>query len=165
MNFSVPVSFITEYKALPTLEGSTCGGGGGIACLSRVYTPCARMGAYTRACRHSCLYFCRRLRPAHTRAYADCRRQSSNMLNFHGQRRPALAFQPITKAPERPSPRADALFCIGTYAGVFPRIRSRVYTFIHGAICAMQWRRTGRRKRRRLRRLPAHTRAWGINPA
>ena len=79
MNFSVPVSFITEYKALPTLEGSTCGGGGGIACLSRVYTPCARMGAYTRVyadCRHSCLYFCRRLRPAHTRAYARIRRLS-----------------------------------------------------------------------------------------
>ena len=69
--------------------------------LSRVYTPCARMRAYTRAhadCRRRCLYFCRRLRPAHTRAYADCRRQSSNLLNFQGQRRPAQAFQPITKA-------------------------------------------------------------------
>ena len=31
-------------------------------------------------------------------AYADCRRQSSNLLNFEGQRRPAQAFQPITKA-------------------------------------------------------------------
>ena len=69
--------------------------------LSRVYTACARMRAYTRAdadCRRSCLYFCRRLRPAHTRAYADCRRQSSNLLNFQGQRRPPQAFQPITKA-------------------------------------------------------------------
>ena len=71
--------------------------------LSRVFTSCTRMRAYTRAyadCRRSCLYFCRRLRPAHTRAYADCRRQSSNLLNFQGQRRPAQAFQPITKAPQ-----------------------------------------------------------------
>ena len=69
--------------------------------LSRVYTSCARMRAYTSAyadCRRSCLYFCRRLRPANTRAYVDCRRQSSNLLNFQGQRRPAQAFQPITKA-------------------------------------------------------------------
>ena len=54
------------------------------------------MRAYTRAyadCRRSCLYFCRRLRPAHTRVYARIRRQSSNMLNFQGQRRPAQAFQ------------------------------------------------------------------------
>ena len=63
------------------------------------------------------------------------------------------------------SPRADTLFCIGTYANVYRRIRSHVYTFIHGAICAMQWRRAGRRKRGHLRRLPAHTRAWSINPA
>ena len=61
--------------------------------LSRVYTRCARMRAYTRAyadCRRSCLYFCRRLRPAHTptvavkvqtcwtfKASADQRRHSS----------------------------------------------------------------------------------------
>ena len=47
---------------------------------------CARISA-SADCRRSCLYFCRRLRPAHTRAYADCRRQSSNMLNFQDQRR------------------------------------------------------------------------------
>ena len=52
------------------------------------------------------------------------------------------------------SPRADALFCIGTYADVYRRIRSPVYTFIHGATCGMH-----------MRRLPAHTRAWSINPA
>ena len=38
------------------------------------------------------------LSPVAPSAYADCRRQSSNMLNFQGQRRPAQAFQPITKA-------------------------------------------------------------------
>ena len=54
---------------------------------------------------------------------------------------------------------------IGTYADVYRRIRSPVYTFIHGATCAMQWRRTGSRKRGHLRRLPTHTRAWSINPA
>ena len=37
--------------------------------------------------------------------------------------------------------------------------------FIHGATCAMQWRRTGIRKRGYLRRLPAHMGVWSINPA
>ena len=38
------------------------------------------------------------LSPVAPSAYADYRRQSSNMLNFQGQRRQAQAFQPITKA-------------------------------------------------------------------
>ena len=49
---------------------------------------------YTCACANcwrSCLYFCHRLRPAHTRAYANCHCQSSNVLNFQGQRRPRPA--------------------------------------------------------------------------
>ena len=54
------------------------------------------------------------------------------------------------------SPRAEALFCIGTYADIYRRIRSPGYTFIHDATCAMQWRRTGSRKCGHLRRLPAH---------
>ena len=40
------------------------------------------------------------LSPVAPSAYADCRRQSSNILNFQGQRRPAQAFQPIMKAPQ-----------------------------------------------------------------
>ena len=105
--------------------------------LSRVYTRCARMRAYTRVyariraytrayadCRRSCLYFCRRLRPAHTRAYADCRRQSSNMLNFQGQRRPAQAFQPITKAPQghRGPARCSAKRRMRTYTDTYARL-------------------------------------------
>ena len=64
-------------------------------CRFRVKPGLYSMRAYTRAyadSRRSCLHFCRRLRPAHTRAYAD----------------------------------------------VYRRIRSPVYTFIHGATCAMQ---------------------------
>ena len=49
--------------------------------------------------------------------------------------------------------------------GLYRCIRSPVYTFIHGATCAMQWRCTGSRKRGHLRWLPAHMRAWSINPA
>ena len=63
------------------------------------------------------------------------------------------------------SPRADALFCIGTYVDVYRRIRSPVYTFIHGATCAVQCRRAGSRKCGHLRRLPAHARALSINTA
>ena len=82
------------------------------------------------------------MRPAHTRAYADCRRQSSNMLNFT---RPAQTSAGIpTNHESAPrSPSADSLFCIGTYADVYRCIRSPIYTFIHGATCAMQWRRAG----------------------
>ena len=69
----------------------------------------------------------------------------------------ASADQPANHESAPRSPRADALFCIGTYADVYRRIRSPVYTFIHGATCAMQWRRAGSRKRGHLRRLPAHT--------
>ena len=36
------------------------------------------------------------------------------------------------------SRRADT-FCIGTYADVYRHIHMRVYTFIRGSTCAMQW--------------------------
>ena len=61
--------------------------------------------------------------------------------------------------------RTDTLLCIGTYADVYQRICSRVYTFICGATWAMQWRHTGRRKHGHLHWLPAHMCTWSINPA
>ena len=63
----------------------------GLAQLSRVYTSCARIR------RLSAQLFIL-MSPVAPSAYADCRRQSSNLLNFQGQRRLAQAFQPITKA-------------------------------------------------------------------
>ena len=81
---------------------------------------------------------------ASTCAYADYWRTSAGIPANH------------KSAPR--SPRADALFCIGTYADVYRRIRSPVNTFIHGVTCAMQWRHAGSRKRGHLRWLLVHTR-------
>ena len=61
-------------------------------------------------------------------AYADCRCQSSNTLNFQCQRRHSSLSRKPSKVTE-----GDALLCIGTYADVYRRIRSPVYTFIQGA--------------------------------
>ena len=107
------------------------------------------------------------LSPVAPSAYARIRRLSPSKFKHVELSRPAQtsAGIPANHESAARSPRADALFCIGTYAGVYWRIRSPVYTFIHGATCAMQWRRAGSRKRGHLRRLPAHTRAWSINPA
>ena len=120
--------------------------------LSRVYTPCARM---------------RRL--SAPSAYASIRRLSPSKFKHVELSRPAQtsAGIPTNHGSAPRSPRADTLLCIGTHTDVHVhrRIRSRVYTFIHGATCVMQWRRTGKHKRGHLRRLPAHTRAWSINPA
>ena len=99
-------------------------------------------------CRRSCLYFCRRLRPAHTRCWTS---KASADPRWHSRQ---------SKKKDPRSPRADTLFCIGMYADVYRRIRSLAYTFIHDAPCAMQWRSTGRRKCGYWRRLPAHTGAW-----
>ena len=107
------------------------------------------------------------LSPVAPSAYARIRRLSPSKFKHVELSRPAQTSAGIPANHESAprSPRADALICIGTYADVYRRIRSPVYTFIHGATCAMQWRRTGSRKRGHLRRLPAHTRAWSINPA
>ena len=107
------------------------------------------------------------LSPVAPSAYARIRRLSPSKFKHVELSRPAQtsAGIPANHESAARSPRADALFCIGTYADVYRRIRSPVYTFIHGATCAMQWRRAGSRKRGHLRRLPAHTRAWSINPA
>ena len=113
-------------------------------------------------CRRSCLYFCHRLRPAHMRAYADWPSKFKHVELSRLTQTSAGIPANHESAPRQS--RADALLCIGTYADVYRRIRSRVYTFIHGATCAMQSRRTSRRKRRHLHRLPAHTRACSINP-
>ena len=131
-----------------------------IYALSLVYTPCARIR------RLSAQLFILQS-PVAPSAYARIRWLSPSKFKHVELSRPAqtCASIPANHESAPRSPRADALFCIGTYADVYRRIRSRVYTFIHGTTCAMQWRRTGRRKRRYLRRLPAHTRARSINPA
>ena len=58
------------------------------------------------------------------------RRQSSTMLNFQGQRKLTLAFQPIRKAPQghREPTHCSAMATHG-------RIRWPVYTSIHGVTC------------------------------
>ena len=107
------------------------------------------------------------LSPVAPSAYARIRRLSPSKFKHVELSRPAQTSAGIPANHESAprSPRADALFCIGTYADVYRRIRSPVYTFIHGATCAMQCRRAGSRKCGHLRRLPAHTRALSINPA
>ena len=107
------------------------------------------------------------LSPVAPSAYARMRRLSPSKFKHVELSRPAQTSAGIPANHESAprSPRADALFCIGTYADVYRRIRSPVYTFIHGATCAMQCRRAGSRKCGHLRRLPAHTRALSINPA
>ena len=137
-----------------------------ICVLSRVYTP----WAYTRACarirRLSAQLFIL-LSPVAPSAYASIRRVSPLEFKHVELSRPAQTSTvfPANHESTPRSPRADALFCIGTYVDVYRRISSRVYTFIHGTTFAMQWRRPGKRKRRQLHRLPAHTRAGSINPA
>ena len=107
------------------------------------------------------------LSPVVPSAYARIHRLLPSKFKHVELSRPAQTSAGISanhgSAPR--SPRADTLFCIGSYADVYQRMRSRVYTFIHGPTCAMQWRCTGRCKRGHLRRLPTHTRTWSINPA
>ena len=68
-------------------------------------------------------------------AYADVngrkRQQSSTMLNFQGQRKLTLAFQPIRKASQG---HREPMHCsaIATHG----RIRWPVYTSVHGVTCA-----------------------------
>ena len=84
-----------------------------------------RQSAYTRAWSiNPALYFCRRLRPAHTRI----RRLSPSKFKHVELSRPAqtCAGIPANHESAPRSPRADALFCIATYADVYRRIRSRV---------------------------------------
>ena len=100
-------------------------------------------------------------------AYARICRLSQSKFEHVEVSRPAqtsAGIPPNRESPPR-SQRADTLFCIGIYADIYRRTCSRVYAFIHGATCAMQLRRPGRRKCGHLHRLMAHTRAWSINPA
>ena len=125
--------------------------------LSRVYTPCARIRAHTPTVGAAvytsvagCAQRIRRLSaqlfillsPVAPSAYARIRRLSPSKFKHVELSGPAQTSADIpayhVSAPR--SPRADALFCIGKYADVYRRIRSPVYTFIHGVTCAMQWR-------------------------
>ena len=107
------------------------------------------------------------LSPVVPSAYARIRRLSPPKFKHVELPKPAQTIAGISANHESAprSLRADTLVCIGTYADIYRCIRSRVYTSIHDATCAMKWRRTGRRKRGHLRRLPAHKRAWSISPA
>ena len=71
--------------------------------------------------------------------YARIRAHTPSKFKHVELSRPAQTSAGIPANHERAprSPRVDALFCIGTYADVYRRIRSPVYTFIHGATCAM----------------------------
>ena len=74
------------------------------------YTPCARI-------RLSVQLFIL-LSPVAPSAYADCRRQSSDMLNFQGQRKHS--------SQSRKRPKVTEGRRVGTYADVYRRIRSPV---------------------------------------
>ena len=78
----------------PTVGAAVYTSVAGCAQRIRAHTPTVAVKVQTCWTFKPGLYFMR----AYTRAYADCRRQSSNLLNFQGQRRPAQTFQPITKA-------------------------------------------------------------------
>ena len=127
---------------------------------------CAYMRVYTHTRRLLAQLFIL-LSPVAPSAYARIRRLSPSKFKHVELSRPAQTSAGIPANHESAprSPRADALFCIGTYADVYQRIRSPVYTFIHGATCAMQWQCTGSRKRGHLRRLPVHMHAWSVKPA
>ena len=121
------------------------------------------MRAYTRAyadCRCSCSYFCRRLRPAHTPTVTVKVQTCWTFKASADQRRHSSQSRKRSKVTE-----GRRVVLHRDVGEVYRRIRSPVYTFIHGATCAVHWRRAGSRKRGHLRRLPAHKRAWSINPA
>ena len=126
--------------------------------LSRVYTPWAHMHAHTPT-----------VSAAVYTPVAGCtqriRRLSPSKFKYVELSRPAQTCANIPANHERAprSPRADALFCLGTYADVYACVFILLSTQL--ATCAMQWWRTGRCKHKHLRRLPTHTRAWSINPA
>ena len=131
--------------------------------LSRVYTPCARIRAHTPtvgAAVYTSVAGCAQRIRAHTPTVADKVQTCWTFKASADQRRHSSQSRKRSKVTE-----GRRVVLIGTYVDVYRRIRSPLYTFIHGATCAMQWRRTGSRKHGHLRRLPAHTRAWSINPA
>ena len=103
-------------------------------------------GLYARIRRLSAQLFIF-LSPVAPSAYARIRRLPLSKFKHVELSWPAQTSAGIPANHENAprSPRADALFCIGTYADVYRRICSPVYMFIHGATCAMQWRRTGSR--------------------
>ena len=116
------------------------------------------MRAYTRAyadCRRNCLYFYRRLRPAHTHAYADCRRQIQTYWTFK-----ASADQRRHHSQSRKRSKVTEGRRVVLHRDVCGRIPTHTLACLY-----FDPRRTGIRKRRYLRRLQAHTRAWSINPA
>ena len=84
---------------------------------------------YARIRQLSAQLFCRQLCPAYTCAYADCRRQSSNMLNFQGQRRPAQAFQPITKALQ--GHQVTEGRCVVLHRDIYGRIPTHTLTCLY----------------------------------
>ena len=79
------------------------------------------------------------LSPVAPSAYARIRRLSPSKFKHVELSRPAQTSAGIPANHESAprSPRADALFCIGTYADVYRRICSPVYTFIYTAQLAL----------------------------
>ena len=109
----------------------------------------------------------------HARVYARIRRHSARIRRLSPSKfkhvelsRPAQIIAGIDSSQSRPSAprsqRADTLLCImiGRYADVYRRIRSRVYTFTQTQLALYSGDAQTNDKRRHLRRLPAHTRAW-----
>ena len=109
-----------------------------------LYSMCTYARVYARIRRLLAQLFIL-LSPVAPSAYARLRRLSPSKFKHVELSRPAQTSAGIPANHESAprSLRADAFFCIGTYADVYRRIRSPVYTFIHGATCAMQWRCTG----------------------
>ena len=122
-------------------------------------------GVYTRIRRLSAQLFIL-LSPVAPSAYARIRRLSPSKFKHVELSRPAQTSAGISANYESASrsPRAEALFCIGPYAGVYTNTLACLYFY----------------PRRNLRYtvamhrqpqawifapLPAHTRAWSINPA
>ena len=111
----------------------------------RAHTPTVGAAVYT-----SVAGCAQRIR-AHTPTVADKVQTCWTFKASADQRRHSSQSRKRSKVTE-----GWRVVLIGTYADVYRRIRSPVYTFIHGTTCAIQWRRTGSRKRGHLRRLPAH---------
>ena len=122
------------------------------------------MHAYARTnadCRHSCLYFCHRLRPVHMPTVAD---KVQTCWTFK-----ASADQRWHSSQSRKRSKVTEGRHVVLHRDVYGRIPTHtlacLYFYPRRNLRYMQWRRTGRRKRGHLRRVPVHTRAWSINPA
>ena len=100
----------------------------------RAHTPTVGAAVYT-----SVAGCAQRIR-AHTPTVADKVQTCWTFKASADQRRHSSQSRKRSKVTE-----GWRVVMIGTYADVYRRIRSPVYTFIHGATCAVQWRRTGSR--------------------